>query len=140
MWSQSWVVTAPDEAAARTLIREALATWAPQNAGQPELGSWHFFRGPDELALADTVATDLAHIRQTVAQGNRQELSRRLQALSHRAIGIPPRPGYVVLDDDGPRSPRPLDCRSQKALRWVQEVLWPGTPPPDPFLASSSNT
>ncbi|NMP21109.1 hypothetical protein [Sulfobacillus harzensis] len=129
MWEQSWVVSAPSEDAALNAVQMALATWAPEEAGTPELGAVRLFRGPDDMALADSVARDLADIRQTVAQSHRQELSRRLHQLSHRAVGIPPRPGFVVLDGSSPRSPRPGDLKSSPHLRWVVTVAWPGKEP-----------
>ena len=128
MWEQSWVVTEQDEGAAKRAVRNALDFWVPSESPAPVLGEARIFRGPDDLALAESVAEELSHIRQTVIQGTRQELSRRLRTLSHRALGIPPRPGWVVLDETGPRSPRPLDCRTS-AIRWVVSVHWPGDVP-----------
>ncbi len=129
MWSQWWVVDAPDEMQAAARVRTALEKWKPEEVEPPTLGDTRPYRGPDDLALADAIAEDLAQIRQTVMQSHRQELSRRLQQLSHRAIGIPPRPGWVVLDAVGPRSPRPLDCRGRAGLRWVVTVAWSGPIP-----------
>lgn len=128
MWTQFWVIKAPDEAEARGRVCQSLEKWTPREAGDPDVALVRIYRGPDDLAMAETIAQNLAQIRQTVIQSHRQELSRRLQHLAHRAIGIPAVPGYVVLDEDGPRSPRPLDCRSN-GVRWVVTVNWPGAPP-----------
>lgn len=128
MWEQSWVVMARDEEAAKRTVQDALDFWVPAEAAAPRLSEIRIFRGPDDLALAESVAEELSHIRQTALQGTRQELSRRLRTLSHRALGIPPRAGWVVLDEAGPRSPRPLDCRVA-GVRWVATVIWPGEVP-----------
>lgn len=129
MWEQSWVVQAPSGETAVSQVRSALLTWAPDKGGAPELGLARPYRGPDDLALAEDMARDLAEIRQTVAQSHRKELARRLADLSHRALGIPPRPGFVILDDTTPRSPRPGDLRAQGGVRWVVMVRWNGDPP-----------
>ncbi len=136
MWEQHWVVTAREADTATEAVQTALDLWAPAEAGPPHRGEVRIWRGPDDLALAESVAEELSQIRQTALQATRQELSRRLHALSHRALGIPPRPGWVVLDEDGPRSPRPLDCRTS-ALRWVVTVVWPGDPPQLPPIEPS---
>ncbi len=128
MWEQSWVVMTRDEQDAKRTVQDALDFWVPAESPLPHLGAARIFRGPDDLALAESVAEELSHIRQTALQGTRQELSRRLRTLSHRALGIPPRPGWVVLDEAGPRSPRPLDCRAT-GVRWVVMVIWPGDIP-----------
>lgn len=129
MWEQSWIVSAPSEQEAQQQVENALATWAPTDSGSPAVGPVRLYRGPDDLAVADAIAEDLAAIRQTVAQSHRQELSRRLQHLTHRAVGIPPKPGFVILDQTTPRSPRPGDLRAGSKLRWVVLVTWPGDVP-----------
>lgn len=129
MWEQSWIVSANSEHEAHQQVQDALASWAPKEAGIPSIGPVRLYRGPDDLAVADAIAEDLAAIRQTVAQSHRQELSRRLQHLTHRALGIPPKPGFVVLDQGTPRSPRPGDLRAGNGLRWLVSVSWPGDVP-----------
>ncbi len=129
MWEQSWIVAAKSDQQARQQVEDALYSWAPKEAGPPSVGPVRLYRGPDDLAVADAIAEDLAAIRQTVAQSHRQELSRRLQHLAHRALGIPPKPGFVVLDQGTPRSPRPGDLGAGPGLRWLVVVTWPGDVP-----------
>jgi len=130
MWSQWWVVQANDAQLAESQVRTALNRWTPIEAIPPSITEIRFHRGPDDILLAEAIAEDLALIRQTVIQSTRQELSRRLQQLTHRALGIPPREGWVVLDGSGPRSPRPTDCRGGTGVRWIVTVTWAG-PKPD---------
>ncbi len=85
MWEQHWVVTAREADTATEAVQTALDFWAPAEAGPPHRGEVRIWRGPDDLALAETVAEELSQIRQTALQATRQELSRRLHALSHRA-------------------------------------------------------
>lgn len=129
MWTQWWVVVANDDKTAIQLVNQALTHWTPEDTPRGQAITARIYRGPDDLALAEVVARDLSAIKQTVLQSHRQELSRRLRNLSHRAMGIPPREGWVVLDDAGPRSPRPLDSAGAHPLRWVVTVEWSASPP-----------
>ncbi len=129
MWVQSWVVTAANEETATNNVKAALRDWTPQEQEAAEVTGVRIYRGPDDLAISEAIAQALAEIRQTVVQGHRQELSRRLHSLAQRPIGIPPMQGWVVLDGTVPRSPRPLDLRGTRGPRWVVTVSWPGDVP-----------
>ncbi|MCY0899414.1 MAG: hypothetical protein OWU33_10855 [Firmicutes bacterium] len=129
MWEQWWVVHAQDGGQAVEAVSRALTTWAPSEAGYPEVTGARIYRGPDDLAITEDLARELSEIRQTVATAHRQELARRLKTLKFRARGIPPQSGWVVLDGLTPRSPRPLDVRDFPRPRWVVTVRWPGQEP-----------
>lgn len=129
MWTQWWVVHAQDESSAKAEVQAALEQWTPVGQDPAAVRELRIYRGTDDLALVDQVAQTLAVIRQTVQQSHRQELSRRLRQLADRPVGIPSRPGWVVLDAGVPRSPRPGDLRGQNRPRWIVTVEWPGTPP-----------
>lgn len=133
MWSQWWVVPAPDEAQAESRVRSALSQWTPHEQEPAAIGAIRIYRGTDDLAIGEAVMEGLTQIRQVVSQSNRQELASRLRTLSQRPIGIPPLEGWVILDGTTPRSPRPVDCRGS-GLRWVVTVEWPGeVPTPHPL-------
>jgi hypothetical protein len=129
MWEQWWVVQAPDADTARDRVTDSLSVWTPQSETPAVAGLVRIYRGPDDTALADQVAHALSAVRQTVARSNRQELAGRLHELKDRPVGIPPRPGWVVLDGRNPRSPRPTDLGTPREPRWVVTVNWPGQPP-----------
>lgn len=138
MWSQSWVVTAPDSDAAVEKVQLALKEWTPPDQPPASIGDARIYRGPDDLSVTEAVSKALADIRQTVSQSHRRELSRRLHQLSQRPIGIPPAEGWVVLDGPIPRSPRPLDVRPGGGPRWVISVSWPGEVPATNDTSSSA--
>lgn len=129
MWTQYWVVTTSSEERARDDVQVALHRWTPDGVPAATIITARLYRGPDDFSISDTISQALAEIQQTVATSHRSELSRRLQAISHRPIGIPPQAGWVVLDGHTPRSPRPLDLRSTGNLRWVVTVQWEDDPP-----------
>lgn len=129
MWEQWWVVQAPDASQAEDRVTQALPLWTPDPEPPGAVVTVRAYRGPDDTALANQIAQGLANIRQTVAQSHREELSRRLQRLRERPRGIPPQSGWVILDQDVPRSPRPTDMRTPPRPRWVVTVRWPGDPP-----------
>lgn len=129
MWQQWWVVQATEAAAARKRVEDALARWTPVEAGTAEVGQIRIMTGPDELNLPEQYLDEVEEIRDIVAKTPRETLARRFAYLRHRALGIPPRPGWVVLTEEGPRSPRPTDWTRGGGVRWVVEVKWPGDPP-----------
>jgi hypothetical protein len=129
MWTQWWVVQETDEAVARRRVEEALARWTPVEADAATVGQSRIMTGPDELSLPEQYLEEVAEIRDIVAKTPRETLARRFAYLRQRALGIPPRPGWVVLTEDGPRSPRPTDWTRGGGVRWVVEVIWPGEPP-----------
>jgi len=128
VWTQWWVVESPDEAAAQAHVLAALQRWAPPDT-EWQLPAIRFYRGPDDLALSEAFAQDMALIQQTVLTSHRQELARRLHILGYRGLGIPPKPGWVILDHSGPRSPRPHDWSRPHGPRWIVTVQWAGEPP-----------
>lgn len=129
MWSQWWIVDAPDEATAVDRVRTSLGRWSPQEASTPSTGSVRFYVGTDDLALSEAFVTELQEIHQEVARSHRQEIAARFWTLAQRPLGIPPRAGWVMLDHETPRSPRPIDWSRGHGPRWIVTVDWPGDPP-----------
>jgi hypothetical protein len=120
---QYWVVKALDGVAARTQIVEALAAWNRESV-QPVLDDVRIYTGRDAVALADDISQQLAHMHSPTAQATRSELARRLYCLTHQPPGIPPGPGWVVLDAGSPRRPLPVDLQGASALRFVVTIHW----------------
>jgi hypothetical protein len=129
MWTQWWVSVGADEDAARAKVVSALRRWKPTEAGEPTVGAVRILTGPDEAQFTEAYLQEVEEIRDLVAKTPRETLARRFAYLRHRALGIPPRPGWVVLGEGGPRSPRPADWIRGGVPRWVVEVQWPGDPP-----------
>lgn len=128
-WVQWWVVPAPTEEAAGDRVRTLLDRWKPATAAMPTVTGIRFYQGPDELAIADQYLEEVAQIRDVTAKTPRETLARRFAVLYQRALGIPPRPGWVAVGQEGPRSPRPVDWTRSPGPRWVVTVTWPGEPP-----------
>lgn len=129
MWEQQWVVGAATAEAAAGRVQEALRQWTPAGAGRGQVGPVRFYRGTDDEALANQYLDEVAEIRDVVASTPREGLAQRFRRVQQRALGIPPRRGWVVLAPEGPRSPRPLDWTRPGGPRWVAEVQWEGDPP-----------
>lgn len=88
-----------------------------------------FYTGPDDVLLAEQYYAELRQIQTVVEESPQADWLSRFARLQQRGIGIPPRPGWVVLSREGPRSPRPLDWMGSHPPRWVVEVVWPGESP-----------
>jgi len=129
VWEQHWVVPAPTAEAAAAGAAAALRRWTPAEAAPAELGDVRFYQGPDDVELSNQYLEDVAEIQNVVANTPREQLAQQFARVRQRGLGIPPRPGWVVLDDDGPRSPRPLDWSRRRGPMWVVQVVWPGEVP-----------
>lgn len=129
MWEQHWVVSAPTAEAAAAVASAALARWTPARAPSAQVGEVRFYQGQDDVRLTNQYLEDVAEIQSVVANTPREQLAQQFARVRQRGLGIPPRAGWVVLDDDGPRSPRPLDWSRRRGPMWVVEVVWPGEVP-----------
>lgn len=128
-WVQWWVVPAATDDEAGAHVRELLDHWTPATAAMPTVTAIRFYQGPDELAITEQYLEEVAQIRDVAASTPRETLARRFAVLYQRALGIPPRPGWVTVGNDGPRSPRPVDWTRSPGPRWVVTVTWPGEVP-----------
>ena len=129
MWEQQWVVGAASSDDAAGLVQDALRQWTPADTAAPHVAAVRFYQGTDDEALANQYLDEVAEIRDVVAATPREELAQRFGRMQQRALGIPPRRGWVVLAREGPRSPRPLDWTRPAGPRWVAAVQWEGEPP-----------
>jgi hypothetical protein len=129
VWQQWWVVASDTADDAVAKVMDARVRWTPREAEPPAIGDVRFYRGEDDEALADQYVAEVAEIRDLVARTPRELLARRFAHVRQRGLGIPPRPGWVVLGEDGPRSPRPVDWSGRWGPRWVVEVRWSGEAP-----------
>ncbi|MDA8200707.1 MAG: hypothetical protein M0Z54_15005 [Thermaerobacter sp.] len=110
-------------------VEAASAQWAPSEAPPGHVGASRFCRGTDDDTLANQYLDEVAEIRDVVAATPREGLAERFRQVQQRARGIPPRPGWVVVDPEGPRSPRPRDWARAAGPRWVVTVQWQGSVP-----------
>lgn len=129
MWTQWWIVDAKSSDQAIERVKELVIRWTPKESEFPAVTDARYYTGPDDLAVAEQYAQELADIHRVVSESPRHELVRRFSLLNQRSQGIPPRPGWVMTDAHGPRSPRPVDWSDRKGPRWVVTVKWPGDPP-----------
>ena len=129
MWEQQWGVADVSEGGAVRQVEAALGQWTPREAPPGHRGAARFYRGTDDETLANQYLDEVSEIRDVVAATPREGLAERFRRVQQRARGIPPRPGWVVLDRDGPRSPRPRDWTRSAGPRWVVTVQWEGSVP-----------
>ena len=129
MWEQQWVVADASEGGATRQVQGALLQWTPAEGPLGHVGATRFYRGTDDETLANQYLDEVAEIRDVVAATPREGLAARFRQVQQRARGIPPRPGWVVLDAEGPRSPRPRDWTRPTGPRWVVAVHWEGSVP-----------
>ena len=129
MWEQQWVVADATAEGAVRQVSAALGQWTPAEAPPGHVGACRFYRGTDDETLANQYLDEVTEIRDVVAATPREGLAERFRRVQQRARGIPPRPGWVVVDREGPRSPRPRDWTQPAGPRWVVTVQWDGSVP-----------
>ncbi len=129
MWTQFWIVESTEAEAAESICRTVLDHWAPPTQDAVAIGPSRFYAGKDDLAVGDQYWQDFRDIQAVVQESPREDWRQRFAELGQRGLGIPPREGFVVVDADRPRSPRPTDWAKPHGPRWIVTVEWPGDPP-----------
>ncbi|MCL5064511.1 MAG: hypothetical protein M1600_05485 [Firmicutes bacterium] len=129
MWQQYWIIESPENEAAQAICRRVLDRWAPQSLEGVSVSACRFYAGKDDLAVGNQYWQEFRDIQAVVAESPREDWRQRFAELGQRGLGIPPREGFVVVDEDQPRSPRPKDWAKPHGPRWIVTVDWPGDPP-----------
>lgn len=129
LWEQFWIVESPEQEAAEAFCRDVLERWSPKTSGEVLVGPSRFYSGRDDLALGEQYWQEFSDIQAVVKETPREDWRHRFAELGQRGLGIPPHEGFVVVEDDFPRSPRPKDWSKPHGPRWIVTVHWPGDPP-----------